>query len=108
MSDTGITPLTPAQIAQQEQQAAREGFIKRDLVAIDEAAGTILGGPPDVTISSDLAVDATEGHGIVKELGEVGSKILDVFQTDHGAKAIAGDLERAQAAAADMEKAEGE
>jgi hypothetical protein len=107
MSNTGIIPLTPQQIAEQEEQAASEGFIKRDLVAIDQAAETVIfGGPPDTTISSETAVMATEDTGFKKEVGELVSKGLDLFQKDHGAKAEAGDLERAEAAAADMQKAE--
>lgn len=87
----GITPLTPAQVATEEAQAAHENFIQRDLVAIDQAANVLTGGLPDETISSRLARDAQK-HEIV---GEVGSKILDVFQKDHGADAQAGDVERA-------------
>lgn len=91
MDDTGITPLTTAQVATEEAQAAHEGFIQRDLVAIDVMVNVITGGLPDETISSRLARDAQE-HKIV---GEIGSKILDLFQKDHGANAQAGDLERA-------------
>ena len=88
---TGITPLTPSQVATEEAQAAHEDFIERDLVAIDQAANVLTGGLPDETISSRLARDAQK-HEIV---GEVGSKVLDVFQGDHGADAQAGDVERA-------------
>jgi hypothetical protein len=51
MSD-GIIPLTPEQIAQQESKSSHEGYVIRDLVAIDEAANVITGGLPDETISS--------------------------------------------------------
>lgn len=91
MSD-GITPLTPEQVAAQEAKTAKEGFIKRDLVALDMLANVLTDGHPDETISSRLARDA-EQHKVV---GEIGSKILDLFQRDHGAKAAAGDLERAE------------
>jgi hypothetical protein len=91
MTDNPITPLTPAQVADQEQIAANENFIVRDLVAIDDAANVLTGGKPDETISSRLARDAMEHH----EDGIVGSKILDLFQKDHGADAQAGDMERA-------------
>ncbi len=92
MSD-GITPLTPEQVALQESQAAKEGFIKRDLIAVDICVNVLAAGHPDETISSRLARDAEE-HEVV---GEIGSKILDVFQRDHGAKAEAGDVARAEA-----------
>ena len=102
MSD-GITPLTPEQIAAQEAQAAQEGYIKRNLIALDMEANSILDGKPDETISSRLARDAEE-H---KKIGEIGSKILDVFQKDHGAKAQAGDVERAKAVEAIEENSPG-
>jgi len=95
----GITPLNPAQVATEESQAAHENFIQRDLVALDVTANVLTGGEPDETISSRLAVDA-EHHEIV---GEIGSKILDVFQRDHGADAQAGDVERAEAVIATQE-----
>lgn len=91
MSD-GITPLTPEQVVKQETQVAKEGFIKRDLIALDMFANVLAAGHPDETISSRLARDA-EQHRIV---GEIGSKVLDLFQHDHGAKAQAGDIERAK------------
>ena len=90
MSD-GITPLTPAQVAAQEAQAGREGYIKRDLIALDMGVNVLTGGLPDETISSRWARGAEEHH----KLDELGSKFLDVFQHDHGAKAQAGDTERA-------------
>lgn len=90
MSD-GITPLTPEEIAAQEAQAGQEGYIKRDLIALDIAANVVMGGHPDETISSRLARGAEAGHIV----GEIGSKILDVFEHNHGAKAQAGDVERA-------------
>jgi hypothetical protein len=99
MSDPAITPLTPPQEAVEESQAAHENFIMRDLVAADIAASELTGGPMDETISTRLAIDSVEGHGISKAVGDVGSKFLDVFQPDHGSDAAAGDLERAQAEA---------
>lgn len=92
MSD-GITPLTPSQQAVQATEAGKEGYVLRNLIALDMEANSILGGKPDETISSRLARDAEEGHAV----GIIGSKILDVFQPDHGAKAQAGDVGRAKA-----------
>jgi hypothetical protein len=88
----GITPLTPAQVATQEAQAAKEGYIKRDLIALDMGVNVLTGGLPDETVSSRWARGA-EQHHIV---GEIGSKFLDLFEKDHGAKAQAGDTERAR------------
>lgn len=88
-----ITPLTPAQTATQEQQAAQEGYLKRDAIAVDIAANEILlKGQMDETISSHAARAATEG----KLWGKILSSVLNWFQADHGAKAEAGDLERAK------------
>lgn len=92
-----ITPLTPAQTAVEEAQAAGENFITRDLVAVDILADELTGSPMGETISTRLAIDSVQGHGISREVGKIGSAILNVFQHDHGADAVAGDLERAQA-----------
>jgi len=52
MSDP-IVDLTPTQVTLQEDQAAKEGFIKRDLIAVDECTGEVLfDAPPDETIST--------------------------------------------------------
>lgn len=91
-----ITPLTPQQEFAQEQRAEHEGYLHRVAEEIDVAANVIAGGHQDETISSRLARADVEDHGIGKEVGKVGSAILDVFQSDHGAKAEAADLERAK------------
>jgi hypothetical protein len=90
--DSGITPLSPQQTATQEQQAGRENYILRALVAFDQLCNVVIfNGAPDETISSHSARAATEG----KLWGKLMSHFLDIFQSDHGAKAEAGDLERA-------------
>ena len=89
--DSGITPIAAAQEAQQEAKAHAEGYFLRVLIGLDQFANTILGGHPDETISARSARAATEG----KLWGKILSHCLDVFQSDHGAKAEAGDLERA-------------
>jgi hypothetical protein len=91
----GIQPLTPAQTVQQEQQAAHEAYIHRLLVGFDQFMNTVTDGDPDETISSRAARAAEKG----KPWGVAMSKFLDVFQKDHGAKAQAGDLERAETVA---------
>ena len=91
MSDP-ITPLTPEQLAAQEAQAAKEGYVHRDLVALDQLANVLSGGFPDETISSRSARADLKGRW----WGRAMSWFLDRFQKNHGAKAMAGDLERAE------------
>jgi hypothetical protein len=94
MASDPIAPLTPDEVAYEEAQTAKEGAIRRDLVAVDIAANVVLlKGQEDETISSHAARADVE-H---KTWGRWLSKFLDFFQADHGAKAQAGDLERAQA-----------
>jgi|SRR5580658_10268098 hypothetical protein len=88
---TGITPLTPQQTAKQEKQAAAEGYPKRLLIALDIFMNVLTDGDPDETISSRSARAAEQG----KTWGIEMSKFLDLFQKDHGAKAVAGDVARA-------------
>jgi hypothetical protein len=92
MSD-GITPLAPDQLAQQEAQAEKEAYLKRALIGLDMFMNVLTDGDPDETISSRSARAAEKG----KPWGIFMSKFLDVFQHNHGAKAQAGDVARAQA-----------
>ena len=87
-----ITPLTPTEQAKQEAGAAREGYLHRSLVALDIFANVLTGGYPDETISSRSARAAEAG----KWWGIAMSRFLNLFQSDHGAKAQAGDIERAK------------
>ena len=87
-----ITPLTPEQTASEEAQAAKDGYFKRVLIGLDMFANTIANGHPDETISSRSARAATQG----KVWGKVTSRFLNLFQKNHGAKAEAGDVQRAQ------------
>lgn len=87
----GITPLTPAQLAKQEAQAAHEHYIHRALVGLDQFMNVLTDGDPDETISARAARAAEKG----KPWGIAMSKFLDIFQANHGPKAQAGDLERA-------------
>ncbi|MGH9684794.1 MAG: hypothetical protein ACRD4S_14425 [Candidatus Acidiferrales bacterium] len=88
----GITPLTPEQIAEQEAKAGREKYLHRALVGFDQFVNVLTDGDPDETISSRAARAAEAGKLWGVEL----SKLLDVFQADHGVKAQAGDIERAE------------
>lgn len=88
-------------VPQEEAQTAREGYIRRVLVAIDQAANVVLGGNPDETISARSQRAASRGDLI----GRAMCWWLDKLQPQHGLKAEAGDLERAQAAQATESKA---
>jgi hypothetical protein len=90
MSD-GIVPLTPQQVAEHEASAAKEGYLHRVTEEADVLVNVATGGKQDETISSRSARAAERGS----KFGIVMSKFLDVFQRDHGATAIAADLERA-------------
>ncbi len=87
-----ITPLTPDETAAEEQQAAREAYVHRVLVAFDQFMNVVSDGDPDETISARAARAAEKG----KPWGVGLSKFLNLFQKDHGAKAQAGDVERAE------------
>ena len=87
-----ITPLDPAQTETQEQQTAREEYVRRVLVAGDIFADVLAGGPQDMTISTRAGLAALHGNFFGKLL----SAFLNDFQKDHGADAAAGDMERAQ------------
>lgn len=100
---SGITKLTKAQFDAEKASAADESYPKRVAVALDEDINVDTGGLPDETISSRLARAAIAG----KWWGKLGSKILDKFQPDHGAKAMAGDTERGEAVVAEEEQFDG-
>jgi hypothetical protein len=89
-----LSPLTPNEIAQQEAEAAKEGWLRRSLVAFDIACNVIfLRGRPDETISSHAGRAAIDG----KLWGKLLAKALNLFEDNHCEHALAGDLERAQA-----------
>jgi hypothetical protein len=101
MSD-GVKPLTPAQLATQEAQTAAEGYLKRNLIGVDDLCNGILGGKNDETISARCGRDAAKGYRV----GILVAKFLNLFQRNHCAKAQAGDMERAMAVIA-AEKSSG-
>lgn len=95
MSDP-ITPLTPEQTAIAQQHAQNEPYVERVLISdVDIPLNVLTDGLPDETISSRWA-RWSKMTGIRGAIGRAGSRMLDWFQTDHGAKAIAGDAARAQ------------
>jgi hypothetical protein len=91
-SGTGVTPLTSAQAQVEEQQAAKEKYLHRMLVGLDQFMNVVTDGDPDETISSRAARAAEKG----KPWGIEMSKFLDLFQKDHGPCAQSGDIERAE------------
>ncbi len=94
-----MTALSSAQTAKQEQQVRSESYWMRVLIAADMAANVALGGEEDETISADAGLMAKK-HEF---LGVLVSRMLDLVQRNHGAKAAAGDLERASAVQAVIE-----
>lgn len=98
----GLPSAQDLDVVAEEQQAAKEGYLHRDGVAVDIAVDEIAGGPMDETISSRVrrVSDAHPGWswnpGVWLAKGI--NKFCNLFQKDHGAKAEAGDLERAQKA----------
>lgn len=93
-----VTPLTPEQTAAQKTKASEEGYIHRNLAEDDVAIATLFDVPNGVTISSEAAILSVKGHGFKRLYGRALSAILNLFQKNHGAKAVASDEERAEAA----------
>jgi hypothetical protein len=94
-----LTPLTASETSAQELQTAHEHYVHRLLVGLDQFMDVVTDGDPDETISSRAARAAEKG----KPWGVGLSKILNAFQSDHGVKAQAGDVERAEAVVASEE-----
>lgn len=101
MPDQIANILTPAQVAQQQLQSAKEGYIHRVAVAFDQFCNVTFNGLPDETISARGQRDAVKGDILAKVLVHG----LDAIQANHGQKAEAGDLQRAQTVAAVETKA---
>lgn len=88
-----VTPLTPEQTAIQEKQVDNYNYLHRLLIGLDDFTNVVVfNGECDETISAHTARMAMK-HEFV---GVVMSKALDLIQKNHGAKAIAGDTERAK------------
>lgn len=69
-----------------------ERYIHANLVSLDMLGNTLAAGKNDETISSRAQRAADTGN----PLGKILSKGLDMIQPDHGHKAMAGDIRRAQ------------
>ena len=90
--DSPITPITAQEVQQDFQDVRREHYFRRCLIAFDIFCNVVFFfGDEDETISSHSARAATQG----KLWGIVMSRFLDLFQTDHGAHAVARDEARA-------------
>lgn len=98
------TPLTPSQVTSQERKAAQEGWAHQVLVSLDQA-GNVIGSPifllqkglPDETISSHVRRIMDDPDAKHKLVAGILNHVLNEIQANHGAKAEAGDLERADA-----------
>lgn len=67
-------------------------YLHNDAVAIDQTVNVFRGGLPDETISSASQRAADRGNWLGKGI----TKVLHLFQKDHGRKAQQGDLKRAE------------
>lgn len=107
MSDP-VTPLNAEQTASAELHSMREGYIVRLLVSLDKEINIASGGESDETISARAArlatmVPATPLEKAQHDYGVLMCNFLNLFQADHGAKAIAGDEARAEQTASTEE-----
>ena len=78
-------------VKQQMLEAESEGYLHRILVALDQFANVILRGRPGETISARAYRAALLDHA----WGLVLNYLLNLIQSEHGAKAACGDLARA-------------
>lgn len=63
------------------------GYLRKQLIAIDQLFNTAAGGEPDETISSRLGRDQKAGD----EFAGAACKVLDVFEKDHCAISVEFD-----------------
>ena len=77
-------------VALQEKQASQEGYVHRVLVSFDQFVNVLFRGRLDETISARAYRASLEG----KIWGKVLTGALNLIESNHGAKAAAGDLER--------------
>jgi len=88
--DTGVSPLTPTELAKQEQEAQHPSYPHRVIKGLDEEVNVLTGGNLGQSISSRVGLDAAQGD----KPAEVFAKVLDVFESDHSVKAeIADEIE---------------
>jgi hypothetical protein len=90
--------LNPEQVKAAEARAAKEGYFRHLLVGLDQFLNVVAGGNPGETMSARSQRAASRGN----RFGKFMAWWLGKVQRRHGAKAEAGDLERAEK----VEKAE--
>ena len=95
-------PFTyPVDVPKAEAKAAAEGYLHRALVAFDIFLNVIvLAGRQGETISSHAFIASLEG----KLWGKLTNAWLNGFQSQHGAQAASGDLERSTVEAERLKK----
>ena len=94
-----ITPINPVQTHLQMQQAVHENYGIEVAIALDKLGNTLTGGNSDETISARCGRDTLmdeEAHKHTHALADFMSWWLAKLQKDHGAKAAAGDVARAE------------
>ena len=104
-----ITPLNATETHIQMQQATKEGYGLEVAIALDKLGNTLTGGNSDETISARCGRDTyldEQAHKHTHALADFMSWWLAKLQRDHGAKAAAGDLARAESVIV-MEKQSG-
>jgi hypothetical protein len=103
--------LTSGQIQQLEKNSASESFPQKVLVALDQDVNVDTGGMPDETISSRVRriSDAHPkwGWNPAVWLAKALNSGLSLIQNNHGQRAQAGDLERAETVVETEQKALG-
>ncbi len=93
MNNTGVTPITEAQMEQAEAHALKEGYLYRLVKGLDEFGNVLTGGNLGQSISSRIGLDAAKGDRGAILL----AKALDVtFSLNHPVKAEAADLAQAE------------
>lgn len=96
-----VSPTEGVDVTAQEKQAAHESYFHRDAVALDQDINVDTGGQLDETISSRVRRVSNAhpkwGWNPGVWLAKTLNAGLNLLQKNHGAKAQAGDLERAQA-----------
>lgn len=85
-----VTPLTTEETQQAAQNSLHHSYVVRVLDALDKLGATLADQPSDTTISSDEGIAALKDHGFVGEQAKLVADVLNIFQHNHCAKAIAG------------------
>lgn len=89
---TGVNPLSPIQIAAQQQSAAHIGYLHKLIKGFDELGNVATGGNLGQSLSSRIGLDAAKGDLGAIEL----AKLLDLFEADHCVKAEVADETQAE------------